>query len=87
MQNSNLAQCRIWEHARVSSWEALFGYFFLILLSSLLRLLRSVHKMEPASKKVINATFLLENVMPSDFPATKPTEVGPTMHTKWFQFT
>lgn len=24
LQNSNLAQCRIWEHAWVSSWEALF---------------------------------------------------------------
>lgn len=29
LQNSNLAQCRIWEHACVSSQEALFWFFFL----------------------------------------------------------
>lgn len=50
-------------------------FFSLILLSSLLHLLRSVYKMEPASKKVINAIFLLDNIMPSDFSATKLSEV------------
>lgn len=50
-------------------------FFPLILLSSLLQLLRSVYKRETASKKVINATFLLDNVMASDFLAVKLSEV------------